>query len=74
MPTPRGKSVRQSLGSLTLRITYHYWFHIGEILAIRHMSRGRRLREYVGDLEQETPYRTETSVARRRKTTRSRAL
>ena len=54
-----GKSVGQSLGSALRRITYHYWYHIGEIQAIRQMLGQKPLPEYVGDIEIEAPYRPE---------------
>lgn len=54
-----GEAVGQSLGSALRRITYHYWFHTGEILAIRQMLGQANLPEYVGDLETEAPYRPE---------------
>jgi len=54
-----GKSVGQSIGSALRRMTYHYWFHIGEIQAIRQMLGQAKLPEYVGDIETEAPYRPE---------------
>jgi len=54
-----GKSVGQSIGSALHRITYHYWYHIGEIQAIRQMLAHTGLAEYVGDIETEAPYRPE---------------
>jgi hypothetical protein len=54
-----GKSVGQSVGSALRRITYHYWYHIGETQAIRQMLGHRHLPEYVGDLETLAPYRPE---------------
>lgn len=54
-----GKPVGQTHGSVLRRITYHYWFHTGEILAIRQMIGGKDLPEYVGDIEGEAPYRPE---------------
>jgi hypothetical protein len=54
-----GKSVGQSIGSAIRRITYHYWYHIGEIQAIRQMLEHKNLPEYVGDIETEAPYRPE---------------
>ena len=56
----RGKSVGQSVGSAMRRITYHYWYHIGEIQAIRQMLGHANLPEYVGDIEKEAPYRAES--------------
>ena len=54
-----GESVGQTRGSALRRITYHYWFHTGEVLAIRQMIGGKDLPEYVGDIETEAPYRPE---------------
>ena len=54
-----GKSVGQSLGSALRRITYHYWYHIGEIQAMRQMLGHAGLPEYVGNIETEAPYRPE---------------
>jgi hypothetical protein len=52
-----GRSVGQSVGSGMLRMTYHYWFHIGEIQAIRQMLGHTGLGSYVGDIEERAPYR-----------------
>jgi len=54
-----GKPVGQTVGSALRRITYHYWYHIGEIQAIRQMLGHKDLPEYVGDIEAEAPYRPE---------------
>jgi hypothetical protein len=54
-----GKSVGQSIGSGMRRMTYHYWYHIGEIQAMRQMLGHANLPEYVGDIEVEAPYRPE---------------
>jgi hypothetical protein len=54
-----GEPSKQTRGSALRRITYHYWFHLGEILAIRQMIGGKDLPEYVGDIEGEAPYRPE---------------
>jgi uncharacterized damage-inducible protein DinB len=54
-----GKSVGQSIGSALRRVTYHYWYHTGEIQAIRQMLGHANLPEYVGDIEEEAPYRSE---------------
>jgi hypothetical protein len=54
-----GKPVGQTVGSALRRITYHYWYHIGEIQAIRQMLGHKDLPEYVGDIETEAPYRPE---------------
>jgi hypothetical protein len=54
-----GEPVGQTRGDALRRITYHYWFHIGEILAIRQLIGGKDLPEYVGNIEAEAPYRPE---------------
>jgi DinB superfamily len=41
------------------RTTYHYWFHAGEILAIRQILGHPNLPEFVGELERKAPYRPE---------------
>jgi hypothetical protein len=56
-----GKPVGQSVGSALRRVTYHYWYHTGEIQAIRQMLGQANLPEYVGDIETEAPYRAESS-------------
>ncbi len=55
----KGKPVGQSIGSAMRRMTYHYWYHPGEIQAIRQMLGHQGLPEYVGDIEVEAPYRPE---------------
>lgn len=55
----QGQPTGQSLGSALHRITYHYWYHIGEIQAIRQMLGHTNLPEYVGDIENLAPWRTE---------------
>jgi hypothetical protein len=56
----QGKAVGQSVGSAMRRMTYHYWYHIGEIQAIRQMLGHPGLPEYVGDIETIAPYRPES--------------
>lgn len=54
-----GEVVGQTRGSALQRITYHYWYHIGEIQAIRQMLGQGNLPDYVGNIETEAPYRPE---------------
>lgn len=54
-----GKTVGQTRGDALRRITYHYWYHIGEIQAIRQMLGHKDLYQYVGNIEAEAPYRPE---------------
>jgi len=54
-----GKPVGQSVGSAMRRMTYHYWYHLGEVQAIRQLLGHTALPEYVGDIEKLAPYRPE---------------
>jgi hypothetical protein len=67
LPPPGGS---RTVGDAIRRMTYHYWFHIGEILAIRQMMGHPRRPEYVGDIEGKAPYRAEDASERRRATDR----
>jgi DinB superfamily len=49
----------QTVGSGLLRMMYHYWYHIGEIQAIRQMLNHADLPQFVGDIETQAPYRPE---------------
>jgi hypothetical protein len=44
-------------GDAILRVTYHYWFHAGEIMAIRQLLDHPRRPEFVGDIDGRAPYR-----------------
>ena len=48
-----------TVGSLMLRVIYHYWYHIGEIMAIRQQLGHPSLPDFVGDIDDEAPYRAE---------------
>jgi DinB family protein len=52
-----GAGPRRTIGSALQRVTYHYWFHTGEILAIRQVLGHPRLPEFVGNIDDEAPYR-----------------
>ncbi len=56
-----GKSVGYTHGNLLLRVIYHYWYHIGENMAIRQQLGQTRLPQFVGDLDNEAPYQPETA-------------
>lgn len=47
---------KESIGSQLRRVTYHYWFHIGESQAIRQMLGHRGLPVFVGDIHEKAPY------------------
>lgn len=59
-----GKRTGQSQGSAIRRLTYHYWYHIGEIQAIRQMLGESGLPVYVGSIEAKAPYRPEATARR----------
>jgi hypothetical protein len=52
-----GKPSPYLFGSLLQRVIYHYWYHIGENMAIRQMLGHKRLAQFVGDLDGQAPYR-----------------
>ena len=47
------------MGNAILRVTYHYWFHTGEILAIRQLLGHPHRPEFVGDIDRRAPYRSQ---------------
>jgi len=52
-----GSGPKRTIGSAIQRVIYHYWFHTGEILAIRQVLGHARLPEFVGNIDAEAPYR-----------------
>lgn len=46
-----------TFGSLLLRTTYHYWYHNGENQSIRQMLGHTNLPDFVGNIDDEAPYR-----------------
>ncbi len=52
-----GKPRTYTLGSMLLRVIYHYWYHTGENLAVRQLLGHTDLPEFVGDLDGEAPFR-----------------
>lgn len=47
---------QRTTGSLLMRLIYHYWYHTGEILAIRQLLGHPNLPEFVGELDTQAPY------------------
>ncbi len=43
-------------GVVLQRIIYHYWYHLGENMAIRQLLGHTNLPEFVGEIEREAPY------------------
>jgi hypothetical protein len=58
LPRTRQPQTR-TVGSTVQRVTYHYWFHIGEIISIRQVLGHPDVPEFVGDIDGEAPYRRE---------------
>ena len=52
----KGEPMEESIGTMLHRAIYHYWFHLGEVHAIRQALGHRKLPQFVGALN-ETPYR-----------------
>jgi uncharacterized damage-inducible protein DinB len=46
-----------SYGNLLQRVIYHYWYHTGENMAMRQMLGHIDLEDFVGNLDDEAPYR-----------------
>jgi hypothetical protein len=44
-------------GNLMQRVIYHYWYHNGENQAIRQLLRHEGLQDFVGNIDEEAPYR-----------------
>jgi uncharacterized damage-inducible protein DinB len=54
-----GKPGQRTFGSLLQRVIYHYWYHIGENMAIRQMLGHQRLPQFVGNIDGKAPYASE---------------
>lgn len=48
--TWRGRELKENVGTLLFRSLFHYWFHTGEILAVRQQLGHQDLPEFVGPL------------------------
>lgn len=46
-----------SIGTFMLRTIYHYWYHLGEAMAVRQMLGHTGLSDFVGDIDSLAPYR-----------------
>jgi hypothetical protein len=55
----RGKPTQRQFGALLQRVIYHYWYHTGENMAIRQMLGHTKLGVFVGNIDDEAPYRPE---------------
>jgi uncharacterized damage-inducible protein DinB len=48
-----------SYGNLLQRVIYHYWYHTGENMAMRQVLGHTDLVDFVGNIDDEAPYRPE---------------
>ncbi len=51
-----GQRSGPTFGSLLYRVIYHYWYHLGECLAIRQNLGHSDLPQFVGSIDKEAPY------------------
>jgi hypothetical protein len=51
-----GRKAPESIGTMLQRVVYHYWFHIGEAIAVRQMLGHTNLPEFVGPLGEAAPF------------------
>jgi hypothetical protein len=51
-----GKPVRENVGTMLRRTTYHYWYHLGEAMAVRQLLGHSGMADFVGDLGEHAPY------------------
>ncbi len=49
-------------GNLLLRTIYHYWYHIGENMAIRQQLGHKNLPVFVGNIDTQAPYQPESAL------------
>jgi hypothetical protein len=57
-----GKPASYIFGSLLQRVIYHYWYHIGENMAIRQMLGQTHLPQFVGNIDDKAPYIAEIAM------------
>ena len=55
----KGQPTKFTFGSLLQRNIYHYWYHTGENMAIRQVLGHAALPDFVGNIDDEAPYRAE---------------
>ncbi len=54
-----GRKTTRMYGNLLQRVIYHYWYHTGENMAIRQKLGHAHLAEFVGNIDDQAPYRPE---------------
>ncbi len=58
LPPPLADGL-SSVGTFMRRTTYHYWYHLGEALAVRQLLGHGELPDFVGDIDTQAPYHPE---------------
>jgi hypothetical protein len=56
-PERNGRPAPTSMGNRLQRTIYHYWYHLGENQAIRQQLGHSRLPQYVGNIDDQAPFR-----------------
>ena len=51
--------VFENIGTMLRRLTYHYWYHIGESQAVRQLLGHTELPQFVGKIGSQAPYHPE---------------
>jgi len=51
-----GKQTNRMYGNLLQRVIYHYWYHIGENMAVRKMLGHTGFGHFVGNIDAKAPY------------------
>ena len=46
-----GEPIDESVGTMLMRVIYHYWYHTGEAAAVRQLLGHTDLPEFVGDMD-----------------------
>lgn len=54
-----GKPLETTWGNLLQRVIYHYWYHLGENMAVRKILGHKGLGTLVGNIDEEAPYTPE---------------
>jgi len=54
-----GKPHVETVGTMLQRVCYHYWYHLGEAMAVRQLLGHANLPEFVGALQEGGPYTPE---------------
>jgi hypothetical protein len=57
-----GKKTNRMYGNLLQRVIYHYWYHIGENMAVRKIMGHTGIGYFVGDIDGEAPYTPEKAA------------